>query len=362
MSEKRTCPVCGAVTDAPAGPRCDSCGFPFAFVTAFSSPESLAFWREQVERNAMPPLLLIQARLADRLFVGPNTVGICLEDACYTVDGVYGTTQRETDVTQVSVGAHHTVKLLRGGKLTAQGKNDLSQCDVDSIADAIQVIAADDCTFALRQGGTVVQVGGIVANDANSIQTVRLSILPEMRDVIRISSDGINLAGLTSDGRILVWFSSLVDRFFHVADLSKQVSKVSAAKGVAMGPGHHILVLLEDGTVRHFGEGADERCAVSGWTNVSSVAVDTAYSVGLTMDGHVLLAGKKQSALLDAGRSQAASWENVAAITCGHGMIAAVTADGRLCLAGNIPRRQELLDAWERDVRPAVLRAIRGQS
>ena len=361
MSEKRTCPVCGAVSDTPAGPRCDSCGFPFAFVTAFSSPESLAFWREQVERNAMPPLLLIQARLADRLFVGPNTVGICLEDACYTVDGVYGTTLRETEVTQVSVGAHHTVKLLRGGKLTAQGKNDLSQCDVDSIADAIQVIAADDCTFALRQGGTVVQVGGVDTKYARSGRTEGVAILPEMRDVIRISSDGTSLAGLTSDGRILVWFTSLTVGFFYSADLS-QIRKVSAAKGVAMGPGYRILVLLEDGTVRRFNGSLPDEGDLSGWTNVSSVAADSAYSVGLTMDGHVLLAGKKQSALLDAGRSQAASWENVAAITCGHGMIAAVTADGRLLLAGNIPRRQELLDAWERDVRPAVIRAIRGQS
>ncbi len=353
MSTQRTCPVCGAAANSDAGPRCEACGFSAAFVRYFSSPESAAFWRAEVARNAVTPLPLAQAALADRLFIGPNTVGICLDDACYTVDGVYGVCEQNARILQVSAGPRHTVTLMRNGTVSASGNNDFGECNVSSLRDIRQVAAASGLTYALRKDGQVQQVGTSGRQGGTGVLS-----LDGLSHVVRLANGGQHLAALTDDGRIVIRVADVspgLDGFFDA-----QVSQLSHVKSVAAGSEYCTLALLEDGTVRFVGISGDSRSGVSDWADISSVAVDSVYAVGLSKDGHVLLAGRAPSSLLDAGRSKAAEWEDVAAVACGHSVIAAVTSGGRLLLAGTTPRREEILSVWDRDVRPAVIRAMRG--
>ena len=59
---------------------------------------------------------------------------------------------------------------------------------------------------------------------------------------------------------------------------------------IASGFGHTV-VLLDDGTVRAFGENSFGQCNVEGWQNVVSVAAGAYHTLGLTADGRVLRCG-----------------------------------------------------------------------
>jgi alpha-tubulin suppressor-like RCC1 family protein len=360
MNEVQSCPVCGAAGKAAAGPRCESCGFEAAFVRYFSSPESAAFWRAEVERLSVPPMPMAQARLASRLFVGPNSVGICLDDACYTVSGTYGVT-RDREIVQTSLGARHSASLRRDGTVAAQGNNDFGECEVRSLHDVRQVIAGSGLTLALRTDGRVQLIGRSARDNDRQNGEGELPILSGFDNVIRLAYGGEHLAVLTSDGRVRVQeFSFLHRKPARDVSLAEQASRLSGVKDIAAGQNFCTLALLTDGGVRFIGTDGDRRDNVSDWKDITAVGVDSVYAVGLTADGHVRLAGSPRFSSLDAGRSQAADWENVAAIACGHSIIAAVTIAGQLLLAGDVPREEELLSSWERDVRPAVKSAMRG--
>ncbi|MBQ7866534.1 MAG: hypothetical protein IJ354_00080 [Clostridia bacterium] len=53
----------------------------------------------------------------------------------------------------------------------------------------------------------------------------------------------------------------------------------------------HTVVLMEDGTVRAFGDNTYGQSDVSGWQNVTAVAAGAYHTVGLTADGRVLACG-----------------------------------------------------------------------
>jgi alpha-tubulin suppressor-like RCC1 family protein len=276
-----------------------------------------------------------------------------LDDAYYLVDGVYGTTSRYEDVLQVSIGAHHTAVLKCDGTVTASGSNSFGQCDVSSLHDIRQVIAAASCTYALRQDD-IVQVAGKTDSPELVTQALPGEMLPALEgwdDVLRLAYSPGHLSALHKK----VHVSSNVRLQMH--DLTHLLHENDMQKAIAAGR-DYTLVLRKDGTVRYDGEKKDVGSAVKLWKDVRAIAGDSLYAIGLTPDGRLHLAGGSPSSVLAAGRTDAAQWENVAAVTCGDSVIAAVTADGELLLAGNAPRRTELLDTWARDVRPALLHMI----
>ncbi len=350
------CPACGAPRDSAGGLGCSSCGFSAAFVTYFASPEAEEAWRAQLRRFAPVPLALKQALLADRLTLGRHHVSILLDKALYLADGVYEETERDWDALQVSRGDRHTAVLLRDGTVKARGSNEYAQCDVSSLRSIRQVIAASRCTYALREDGRV-QLAGVTGSltlPTEQLPGKALPVLAGWDSIVRLAWGGDHLAGVTADGRILVggFPPALQDR------IASQASCLCHVKAITAAPGNYTLVLLEDGTVRSLGDDSDPRGAVSDWKNITGIAAESGYAVGMTSDGHIRLAGRV-SPILDGGRSSAAGWENIAAVVCGHSAIAAVTGDGELLLAGNLPRRDSLLNAWDRDIRPELADFLR---
>lgn len=356
QNARQLCPICGAPRDAAGGFACAACGFRTAFVTHFASPAAAELWRAELKRR-IKPLPQVQALLAGRLSFGLKHVSLLLDKEHYLADGVYGETERDESILQVSRGDRHTVTLLRDGTVTAGSANEFGQCDVSSLRSIRQVIAAARCTYALRSDGRV-QVAGVTGAGTLPLETLKGETLPFLKgwtDVVRLAAGEGHLAGLTAGGGVIL------GGFPPAAQerLSAEAAELRHVKGVAAA-GSCTAALLEDGTVRFLGDKTDPRGSVSEWRSVVCVAAESGYVIGLTSEGRILMAGKVNP-LLDMGRSDAAGWENIAAVACDRSAIAAVTADGELRMAGNVPQRAALLTAWDRDIRPALLRFIREQ-
>lgn len=112
---------------------------------------------------------------------------------------------------------------------------------------------------------------------------------------------------------------------------------VNAADHFAYGMdiGHMFAVALRsNGTVVAAGRNDYGQCGVSNWRNIVQVAAGWNFSLGLTSDGHVLLAGTDSKKSPRISESAIAGWNNIVFIAANAEAAAAIDINGTIYVTG----------------------------
>ena len=190
-----------------------------------------------------------------------------------------------------------------------------------------------------------------VSVDTGEFQTV---VLNSMGNVIPIERDGHNL----------------------VVQIPEQFNTVQVAVGQK-----HVVLLVDNGTVKAYGNNDFGQCDTSEWTDIIAVTAGANFTLGLRSDGSLVACGSNNSGQcnissyrgvvdIDAldqtavilfadgsvavqgdismGIRDATSFTNIRRISAGDACIVAETTDGKFVMAGGAPQGScGSVDSWE---------------
>ena len=249
----------------------------------------------------------------------------------------------------IAAGDYFSIFVNPNGAVTANGRNDMKQCEVSEWEDVIDV-AAYSHTVALMADGRVVATGN---NDVGQCD------VHAWMDIVDIDANHINSIGLTSDGRVVICGSDRngqdeVDDWTDIAAVAmggktayglKTNGRVVAAGSdsagqmnvsgwqdiVAISAGmDHVVGLRSDGTVVAVGSNHYGQCEVTSWKDIVAISTGNTTTVGLRSDGVVIAAGDNAKGQCDVGK-----WKDVVAVDIGLYHTIAITADGQRLSTGN---------------------------
>lgn len=221
-------------------------------------------------------------------------------------------------VKQIVAGAQHTLAILEDGTVKAWGANDRGQLGdgtfedkstpitVSGITNAVQVVSGSNTSAVLLEDGTVKawgynyygQVGnGTIKNNINSPVTV-----VGLNNVIQIDAGMSHMVALLEDGTVKAWGNNVDGEFGDGTDVSKStptpIPGLTNVKQIIAGD-IQTVALLEDGTVMSWGSSAMESLGyettvdvlspiiVSGLSNVKQIAIGLWHTLALLEDGTV---------------------------------------------------------------------------
>lgn len=261
------------------------------------------------------------------------------------------------NIVAVSAGGYHTVGLKSDGTVVATGKNDVGQCGVDGWTDIVAVAAGYWHTVGLRADGTVVAVGLNSSGQCN---------VNDWTDIVAVAADLRHTVGLRADRTVVaVGEKRIFEKKFEAVnfwgpfDSTSLFGRVDNVGGwtdiVAVAAGHsHIVGLKADGTVMAIGEKDDSReesillknnvrmnlnfpidygqCNVGDWTDIVAIAAGGYYTVGLKVDGTVVVAGGNRMSSRGIERS-IENWRDIYAISVDTNNAMGLKADGTVVAA-----------------------------
>ena len=221
-------------------------------------------------------------------------------------------------VKQIVAGAQHTLAILEDGTVKAWGANNRGQLGdgtfedkstpitVSGITNAVQVVSGSNTSAVLLEDGTVKawgynyygQVGnGTIKNNINSPVTV-----VGLNNVIQIDAGMAHMVALLEDGTVKAWGNNVDGEFGDGTDVSKStptpIPGLTNVKQIIAGD-IQTVALLEDGTVMSWGSRAMESLGyettvdvlspiiVSGLSNVKQIAIGLWHTLALLEDGTV---------------------------------------------------------------------------
>lgn len=88
--------------------------------------------------------------------------------------------------------------------------------------------------------------------------------------------------------------------------------------GAASGDSHGVI-LLSNGTVQAAGENLNHECDVSQWNNITAIAADDGYTIGIHKDGTVVTAGWDMNV---------SKWQNIVRVALSENCALGLKADG----------------------------------
>lgn len=196
------------------------------------------------------------------------------------------------NIVSVSCGRQHSVGLRSDGTVVAVGNNDDGQCNVSSWRNIVSVSCiggySTSITVGLKSDGSVVTTGGSDKYDVSS-----------WTDIVAVIGD-TNLFGLRSDGTVVMTGPYANGYWVEVLSWNNIVE-------IACGRSH-VAGLKSDGTVVAVGDLAERsfsdpvrakmyrvdygQCDVSSWTNIAAIYCGWNVTVGLKVDGTIIIAGE----------------------------------------------------------------------
>ena len=182
------------------------------------------------------------------------------------------------------------------------------------------------CILGLREDGTVVEDGITKEYAAHAWPENWLDYdLSGWRDVVDVAmtSSGFDLFGLKSDGTVYYATSSkwsAENEFFAEVPEWTDIVQISVYR-------YYIAGLQSDGTIVVDGHGGlldDYIPQVERWTDIVSVSINRSGVMGLKSDGSVVFAGGNESLNSPACES----WEDIIAISMGDSYAMGLKSDG----------------------------------
>ena len=335
------CPVCGTSAESAkqGETSCPTCGAKFAFVSYFADAEDIVVWQEKAEKHKAETV----ARTCERQFgrsafsIGDRAAAVVMPKRQLLFRSGGDTEDKLTDVVQISFGGKHCLLLFRDGhvesRMRGSGWANQGQSRVEEWSDVVFVEAGTNCSYGVRRDGTVLVSG---------IPPVPSENVIELKDIKMLAEGESFLVCVTTTGKIRLVYSSSPN---GMRDLEQALAECRNAVSVATAQGC-VLALDESGRVYcSCVSNNDPRLGASSWTDISVVAADSHYAVGLTKKGRIRLLGRE--GYMDAGRRDAVKWDGIVALACAPSGIGAIALDGSLCLAGNIIGADALKKAWQ---------------
>lgn len=342
MTETRKqCPVCGSDLSKQLGAElnaCPRCRFPYAQVTQFADSSSLTSWKQLVQNYRADLIQKLQNKCRkDRVFflAGGSVVCKLMEErilAQVRPDNLHITTDpMVVDYSAAENANRNEAYLLKNGTVRSMGDNSYSQCNTSNMTGIKRLLATPTCTYGITKNG------GVVVSGQRMFPAVE-----QWKNIRDLTAGAYHLAGLTSDGRVLVTGNMLNPDVVREIKSWRDVTSVAAA-------GDATLALRKDGSVVFAGKAGDPRRAgVRQWRQITDIALESVYAVGLASAGQVLLAGENRNEYLDMGRKDAVNWTDIIAISCSRSGIGALGVDGTLYLAGNLREIEQIKKTWEK--------------
>ena len=223
----------------------------------------------------------------------------------------------------IAAGDYFSIFVNANGTVTANGRNDMKQCEVSHWEDIIDV-AAHSHTVALKADGRVVATGN---------NNVGQCDVHGWMDIVDIDANHVNSIGLTADGKVVICGSKWDgwDEVYNWTDIA----------GVAVG-GKTAYGLKTNGRVIGTGSDSAGQMNVSGWQDIVAISAGMDHVVGLRSDGTVVAAGSNSF-----GQCEVTSWKNIVAICTGNTTTIGLRSDGVVIAAGSNEKEQCNVGEWK---------------
>lgn len=249
---------------------------------------------------------------------------------------------------KLAAGEYHTVWVDENGTVAGFGKPNAIE-GIEEWSDIVQVAAWKN-TLGLKADGTVV---------GNTYQY--WNPVSGWSDIVDLDADEYSIAGLTSQGTVVVIFTGQKPQYFGQDQVSQWTDIVDIAVGerntyglrkngtvlvagkdyvqqgnlsmwreiTAISAGsHHVVGLKKDGTV--VARGVPDYCGVSNWKDIVAVAAGGTHTVGLRRDGTVVATGGNEY-----GQCNVGGWTDIVAIDAGEFHTVGMRSDGTIVTTGS---------------------------
>ena len=343
--ENRFCPVCGKGQIEGIDCTCLNCNFQYAFVTYFAGETGKALWKQKVQdyKDKLGYDLgkaIESDRLKsneDTLVMGRDSVGY-ISSETKVLRVVFGDGRQaieEENVDQYLSNDNNSAIRYADGTVKVYGDNTYGQCDVSDYSNIVDMALSATCIYLVNNNGKVTIVGSIDKRIKNAIM--------RWKDIRTIVASEMLVIGTTNTGEIKV--TALSD--------SRTLNKIKEWVGVRKICLHgcESVALFDDGTVKVFG--ADKEA--EDWKEITDIAYDGTYIIGLTSQKTIKLAGKARNVFLDAGRKDAAAWTNIESISCSKTAIVGYDTQGEIHIAGKMGTDiDSLKKEWKRTIKTVL--------
>lgn len=325
------CPVCGSQIEKESYD-CPVCGAKSVFVRHFTSRDTFVSWKININRKQEELMKKMQQNCINQNVFALSNKGVaCISpaDGSFHFISKMKEDEKNNDIVQFSASERHSVTLLKNGKVRAEGDNDYGQCNVYHMTNVVNICAAARCTYAVTQEGKVIYAGAPVSTE-----------IAAWNNISKVSCGTYHIIGITKDGSVKI-AGSILDEAMK--------KKVLGWKNVidVVGGVDCTAALTTEGKVLFAGKEYDTRKEAENWKNVTAIALESLYLVGLNKNGQVLLAGTCKNAFLDLGRQEAKNWKDIVAISCSRSGIAALSKYGKLHIAGNVQGKKEIQETYQ---------------
>ena len=328
----KKCPVCGQVQGSNKNSiTCKQCGFEYAFIKYSASDKTFRVWQQNVQENKKrnsPDLETMEIFLS-----GDSLACMNYESKELYIFRDGEEVQHEQNVISYSLNDRNSAILYADGKLRMSGDNSYGQYEMEKFTDVKKVVCGPNSSYAIKNNGTV-QISGLVLT--HEIET--------WTDIENLVCGSYHILVLTKNHTVKIAGDNINPIIADKISKWKHVKAVCATTDAS-------VALFEDGTVSFAGREKDLRADVEGWRDIVSIAIESAYTVGVTKNGQVRLAGFCKPFFDIMNRSTAAEWKNVTKITTGKSSIAALFQDGTVKIVGNFSGDiEEIYNNWKKNI------------
>jgi alpha-tubulin suppressor-like RCC1 family protein len=271
--------------------------------------------------SEIPPVALEGVRLWD-----PLTESVALQR--YTPGGLPFCTAQAA-AASFAVGMGHTLTLGEEGVITAEGVNELGQCDIHSVGSAVSVAAGPYHSAAIAPDGRLMLTGRNTDGECDSAALNReleyrgaaASVSPTAAYAFRKVACGYrHTAALRTDGRVFAVGAGHDGR----CDTHQWRRVTDIACGV-----RHTVAVTEQGTCLATGNNRYGQCDVTHFRGIVTVAAGEFHTVALRRDGRVLAAGDDRM-----GQCRVGDLQQIVSVACLPDATLCVRADGRVIIRG----------------------------
>jgi len=247
----------------------------------------------------------------------------------------------------IAAGAHHTVGLNSDGTVTATGRNDEGQCNVDELEDIVAIDAGYYHTVALNSDGTVTATGRNIEGQCE---------VDDWSEVAAIAAGAYSTYGLLMDGTVvstgLVYsetdeLSDIkyinagsyagvfldINGTIYVTHQSLYISDEGAIEAdIFTG---YVVALMPNGTVSSNLTYTDE------WEDIVTISAGAKVILGIKSDGttEAYFFRERDKVMLE--------YDNVAAVSAGGGHSVIVLSDGSVVAFGENGSGQCNVNNWD---------------
>lgn len=215
---------------------------------------------------------------------------------------------------------------------------------------------ADQCRTSLNRlkfSDTIsagVRYSAGVTSDGNVLFSGRSyedeEVIGTWTDVVSISSNGIFIIGLKSDGTVV---TAQRDASDYRIDASEWRNIIAVTSGE-----RYIIGLRADGTLTAQGHNGDGQLDIDGWENIIAIDAGWRHTVGLDVNGEVHIVGYASENLLKHIENEKQAWSDLVDISAGGGggdyvraFVVGLKSDGTAVAVGANDYGQCNVDGWQ---------------